>query len=59
MTLADYKNMIAKYLQEDEMVHVVVGDKATQLEEVKKLGKPVIELDIYGNSIDPVSDLKK
>jgi zinc protease len=33
------------------MIYVVVGDKATQFEEVKKLGKPVIELDIYGNAI--------
>jgi zinc protease len=59
MTLADYKNMIKTYLQEEEMVYVVVGDKATQMEEVKKLGKPVIELDIYGNSLDSVSDLKQ
>jgi zinc protease len=49
--LADYKNMIATYLQEEDMVYVVVGDKETQLEEVKKLGKPVIELDIYGNAL--------
>ena len=51
MTLADYKTTISQYLQESEMIYVVVGDKATQFEEVKKLGKPVIELDIYGNAI--------
>ncbi len=51
MTLDDYKNVIAAYLQEEEMIYLVVGDKATQLEEVKKLGKPVIEMDIYGNRI--------
>ena len=51
MTLANYKNVISTYLQEEEMIYVVVGDKATQLDEVKKLGKPVIELDIYGNKI--------
>ncbi len=51
MTLDDYKNIIDTYLQEKEMIYLVVGDKATQLEEVKKLGKPVIELDIYGNEI--------
>jgi zinc protease len=33
------------------MIYIVVGDKATQFSEVKKLGKPVIELDIYGNKI--------
>lgn len=49
MTLEDYKKIINTYLQEQEMIYVVVGDKATQLNEVKKLGKPVVELDIYGN----------
>lgn len=49
MTLEDYKKIINAYLQEQEMIYVVVGDKATQLNEVKKLGKPVVELDIYGN----------
>jgi zinc protease len=51
MTLDDYKSVIDSYLQEKDMIYLVVGDKATQLEEVKKLGKPVIELDIYGNTI--------
>jgi len=51
MQLTDYKNIIDTYLQEKEMIYVVVGDKATQLEEIKKLGKPVIELDIAGNAI--------
>lgn len=51
MTLADFKGTIAKYMDESDMVYVVVGDKATQLEEVKKLGKPVIELDIYGDNM--------
>ncbi|MDA0176597.1 M16 family metallopeptidase [Mesoflavibacter profundi] len=49
MTLEDYKNIISTYIVEDQFTYLVVGDKATQLEEVKKLGKPVIELDIYGN----------
>jgi len=52
MTLTDYKTTIETYLQEKDMIYLVVGDKASQLEEVKKLGKPVIELDIYGNSIN-------
>ncbi|MFS4491847.1 M16 family metallopeptidase [Maribacter sp. 2308TA10-17] len=49
MNLENYKNIIDTYLQEKEMIYVVVGDKATQFEEVKKLGMPVIELDINGN----------
>ena len=51
MSLDDYKSVIDTYLQENEMIYLVVGDKATQFEEVKKLGKPVIELDIYGNPL--------
>ncbi len=33
------------------MIYLIVGDKATQFNEVKKLGKPVVELNIYGNKI--------
>ncbi|MGB1211636.1 MAG: M16 family metallopeptidase, partial [Lacinutrix venerupis] len=51
MTLEDYKNIINKYLNEEDMIYVVVGDKKTQFEEVKKLGKTIIELDIYGNKL--------
>ena len=52
MNLKDFKDTAAKYLNEKEMVYVIVGDKATQLEAVKKFadGK-VIELDIYGNRL--------
>ncbi len=53
MTLDDYKNVINKYIQEDKMIYLIVGDGATQLTEVKKLGlgDPIM-LDIYG---DPVT----
>lgn len=51
MTLEDYKKVIDTYMQEKDMIYLVVGDKETQLDEIKKLGKPVIELDIYGNEI--------
>jgi zinc protease len=51
MTADDYKNIINKYLVEDEMIYVIVGDKATQWDEVQKLGKTVIELDIFGNPV--------
>ena len=51
MSLEDYQTIIDQYLKESEMVYLVVGDKATQFEEVKQLGKPVVQLDIYGNKI--------
>lgn len=51
MTLEDFKSVIDQYIKEDKMIYVVVGDKATQFEEVMKLGKPVVELDIFGNEI--------
>ncbi len=51
MQLTDFKAMIAKHIDEKDMVYLVVGDKGSQLKEVKKLGKNVIELDIYGNKL--------
>ena len=51
MALEDFKGAISKYIDEKDMIYLVVGDKATQLKEVKKLGKKVIELDIYGNTL--------
>lgn len=52
MTLADFRDVINAYINEPDMVYVIVGDKATQLEEVKKMKKNVIELDIFGNPIN-------
>lgn len=51
MSLDDYKQVIDTYIQEKDMIYLVVGDKETQFEEVKKLGKPVVELDVYGNEV--------
>ena len=52
MTLEDFKATANKYLNESEMIYVVVGDKATQYEPVKEFaGGEVIELDIYGNRL--------
>jgi zinc protease len=51
MDLSDFKKIIGTYINEPEMVYVVVGDKATQLKEVKKLGKNVVLLDIHGNPV--------
>lgn len=51
MSLEDYKAIIDQYITEPDMVYLVVGDKATQFSEVQQLGKPVVELDIYGNKL--------
>lgn len=50
MSLDDFKAIAAKYLSEPDMIYVVVGDKATQWDEVSKFaGGKIVELDIYGN----------
>lgn len=36
MSVADFRATIGQYMAEKDLVYVVVGDKATQLEEVKK-----------------------
>ena len=47
--LNDFKNTIDKYLVEEEMVYVIVGDKETQLAQVNRIGQGnAVELDIYG-----------
>ncbi len=51
MTLEDYKQVINRYLQEESMIYVVVGDRTNQLSEVKLLNKQLIELDIYGDEL--------
>lgn len=53
MTLDDFKSIIDKYIPEDEMIYVIVGDKESQLSEVNLLGKgQAIELDIHGNVVE-------
>jgi len=53
MTLDDFIQMIDKHLVEDQMLYVVVGDKATQLEQVNQIGKgKAIEIDIHGNLLN-------
>ena len=49
LTLDDFRSIINEYFTEDRMLYVVVGDKATQFQEVASLGKEVVELDIHGN----------
>ncbi|MGB6151633.1 MAG: pitrilysin family protein [Pricia sp.] len=52
MDLQDFRSIIDQYMQEEDMVYVVVGDKATQWGEVKKLGRPVVELDVDGERVE-------
>ena len=52
MKLEDYQRVINNHFKEEDMIYLVVGDKTTQLEEVKKLGKAkVVQLDIHGNPL--------
>ena len=49
MSLADYHRIIDTYMQEEDLVYIIVGDKETQWEEVIEFGKTVTELDVHGN----------
>ncbi len=51
MTELDFKNIISKYIEENKMIYLVVGDKATQFEEIKKLNKIITEIDIHGHKM--------
>ncbi len=49
MDLEDFRELARTYLNEEEMVYVIVGDKETQLESVKEFaGGNLLELDING-----------
>jgi len=53
MEVADFQEIAGKYLAEEDMTYVIVGDKETQLEAVKAFAKKhgkgdVVELDIKG-----------
>ena len=45
--------LAAKYLDQSQMITVVVGDKAKILDGLKALGQPIVELDADGNPIQP------
>jgi len=51
MTKADIDVLAQKHLNFDEMVMVVVGDKAKHMDGIKALGFPVVELDPDGNPL--------
>ena len=49
ITKEEIDALAAKHLNIDEMIMVVVGDKAAVMDDVKALGYPVVELDADGN----------
>ena len=44
MTLEQHKELAQKYIHPDKMIYLIVGDAATQLQPLEKLGfgKPVL-----------------
>ncbi len=52
MDLEGFKEIIGRYLNEEEMIYLVVGDAETQLEDIRNAGKgePII-LDLQGNLV--------
>ncbi len=52
MSKADIDALADKHLNLDEMIMVVVGDKAKYMDEVKALGYPVVEIDADGNPVE-------
>ncbi len=44
MTLTDFKNTIAKYIPENQLIYVIVGDKKTQYDDVAKFANGKITL---------------
>ncbi len=51
MTKPDIDVLATKHLNLDDMIIVVVGDKAKHMDEIKTLGYPVVELDTNGNPL--------
>jgi len=52
MSKADVDALASKHLNLDDMIMVVVGDKAKYMDEVKALGYPVVEIDANGNPVN-------
>ena len=57
MKVEDFQRIAAEYLQEDEMIYVIVGDKETQFGPVSEFAEAagkgaVVELDIYGQRLE-------
>ena len=56
MSLADFKDVISKYMTEGNQFYLVVGDKETQLSEVKQLKGKVTLLDSAGAAVAAETD---
>ena len=53
MTLEEHKALANKYLNEDKMAYLVVGDAATQFAQFEKMGFDEVKmLDKEGNEVD-------
>ncbi|MEO5600796.1 MAG: pitrilysin family protein [Cyclobacteriaceae bacterium] len=52
MTLENFKTIIDRYMKEEDMIYLIVGDKQTQFDEVAKLKGKITQLDIHGNRIE-------
>jgi len=51
LTKAEIDALAKKHVNPENMIIVVMGDKATQLPELKTLGMPIVELDSEGDPI--------
>jgi zinc protease len=52
MSPEDFKAVINKFMKETDMVYLIVGDKETQFEDVKKLKGKVMELNTMGEPLE-------
>jgi zinc protease len=52
MTPEQMKMMANKYIKPEKLNILLVGDKATILDDVKKLGYEIVELDADGNKLE-------
>ena len=50
--VVEINDLARKYLDTDEMITVIVGDKKKYMSEIKNLGYSVIEIDADGAAID-------
>ena len=52
MTKTEVDALAAKHLKTDDMIMVVVGDKAEIFDDISALGYPVVELDVDGKVVE-------
>ena len=44
LTVEQVKALAEKYIRPDQMIYLVVGDAATQIEKLERLGMPIVML---------------